>query len=107
MVLLLAVSFALKRVSTSVRLYKGAAGYCSSYRGDVCGAVLPDHQLVFFNSSVPDPEDLQEYRVQSLWAELEGLGLACSPALRSLLCHSAFPDCNPSGVGPAPKPVCR
>uniref|UniRef100_H3BWN1 receptor protein-tyrosine kinase n=1 Tax=Tetraodon nigroviridis TaxID=99883 RepID=H3BWN1_TETNG len=89
------------------RLYKGAAGYCSGYRGDVCRAILQDDQLVFFNSSLPDPEDLQEYLVQSLWPALEGLGAACGPAMHSLLCHSAFPDCNPSGFGPAPKPVCR
>lgn len=89
------------------RLYKGAAGYCSGYRGDVCRAILQDDQLVFFNSSLSDPEDLQEYLVQSLWPELEGLGSACKPTMHSLLCHSAFPDCNPSGFGPAPKPACR
>lgn len=73
----------------------------------MCHAILPDDRLVFFNSSLPDPEDLQEYLVQTFWPELEGLGSACHPAMRSLLCHSAFPDCNPSGIGPAPKPVCR
>ncbi|XP_071322633.1 muscle, skeletal receptor tyrosine-protein kinase [Trachinotus anak] len=89
------------------RLYKGVAGYCSAYRGDVCRTILRDDSLVFFNSSLSDPEDMQEYLVQSWWAELEGLSMLCSPAIRSLLCHSSFPDCNPSGVGPAPKPVCR
>lgn len=77
------------------------------YRGDACRTVLPDDRLVFFNSSLPDPEDLQEHLVQSLWPEVEGVGPACNPAVHSLLCHSAFPDCNPSGVGPAPKPLCR
>lgn len=93
--------------SPSDRLYKGVAGYCSAYRGDVCRAILRDDSLVFFNTSLSDPEDMQEYLVQSWWAELEGLGLLCSPAIRSLLCHISFPDCNPSGLGPAPKPVCR
>uniref|UniRef100_A0A7N8XK46 receptor protein-tyrosine kinase n=1 Tax=Mastacembelus armatus TaxID=205130 RepID=A0A7N8XK46_9TELE len=88
-------------------LYKGISGYCSAYRGDVCRAILRDDSLVFFNSSLSDPEDMQEYLVQSWWAELEGLSVLCSPAIRSLLCHSSFPDCNPSGLGPAPKPVCR
>lgn len=88
-------------------LYKGVSGYCSAYRGDVCRAALRDDLLVFFNSSLPDPEDTQEYLVQSWWAELEAVSALCSPALRSLLCHASFPDCNPSGVGPAPKPVCR
>ncbi|XP_034751625.1 muscle, skeletal receptor tyrosine-protein kinase [Etheostoma cragini] len=92
---------------TEWRLYKGIAGYCSAYRGDVCRTILRDDLLVFFNSSLSDPEDMQEYLVQSWWTELEGLSMLCSPAVRSLLCHSSFPDCNPSGLGPAPKPVCR
>uniref|UniRef100_A0AAQ5YCL8 receptor protein-tyrosine kinase n=2 Tax=Amphiprion ocellaris TaxID=80972 RepID=A0AAQ5YCL8_AMPOC len=89
------------------RLYKGVAGYCSAYRGDVCRSILQDDSLVFFNSSHSDPEDMQEYLVQSWWAELEGLSGMCSPAVQSLLCHFSFPDCNTSGLGPAPKPVCR
>ncbi|KAM9338402.1 muscle, skeletal receptor tyrosine-protein kinase [Symphorus nematophorus] len=88
-------------------LYKGISGYCSAYRGDVCRSILRDDLLVFFNSSLSDPEDMQEYLVQSWWTELEGLSMLCSPAVRSLLCHYSFPDCNPSGLGPAPKPVCR
>ncbi|XP_068615962.1 muscle, skeletal receptor tyrosine protein kinase-like, partial [Brachionichthys hirsutus] len=90
--------------SSSCRLYKSATGYCSAYRGDVCRTVLQDDLLVFFNSSRSDPEEMQEYLVQSRWTELEGLSLLCSPAVRSLLCHSSFPDCNPSGLGPAAKP---
>ncbi|XP_044190115.1 muscle, skeletal receptor tyrosine-protein kinase isoform X2 [Thunnus albacares] len=89
------------------RLYRGISGYCSAYRGDVCRTILRDDSLVFFNTSLSDPEDMQEYLVQSWWAELEGLSMVCSPALRSLICHTSFPDCNPSGLGPAPKPVCR
>ncbi|XP_054612206.1 muscle, skeletal receptor tyrosine-protein kinase [Dunckerocampus dactyliophorus] len=89
------------------RLYKGVAGFCSAYRGDVCRSVLREDSLVFFNTSVSDPEDMQEYLVQSWWTELEGLSMLCGPAVRSLLCHTSFPDCNPSGLGPAPKPVCR
>ncbi|KAM7393131.1 hypothetical protein PAMA_007992 [Pampus argenteus] len=89
------------------RLYKGIAGYCSAYRGDVCRTILRDDSLVFFNTSLSDPEDMQEYLVQSWWAQLEGLGTLCRPAVRSLICHTSFPDCNPSGLGPAPKPVCR
>ncbi|XP_077353469.1 muscle, skeletal receptor tyrosine-protein kinase [Festucalex cinctus] len=89
------------------RLYKGVAGFCSAYRGDVCRAILREDSLVFFNTSISDPEDMQEYLIQSWWTELEGLGKLCGPAVRSLLCHTSFPDCNPSGLGPAPKPVCR
>uniref|UniRef100_A0A8C5DBM7 receptor protein-tyrosine kinase n=1 Tax=Gouania willdenowi TaxID=441366 RepID=A0A8C5DBM7_GOUWI len=85
----------------------GVAGYCSAYRGDICRSILRDDSLVFFNSSHSDPEDMQEYLVQGLWLELEGLSGLCSPAVRSLLCHYFFPNCNPSGLGPAPKPVCR
>ncbi|XP_062268195.1 muscle, skeletal receptor tyrosine-protein kinase [Platichthys flesus] len=89
------------------RLYKGVTGYCSAYRGDVCRNLLRDDSLVFFNSSLSDPEDMQEYLVQSWSGELEGVSSTCGPALRSLLCHASFPDCNPSGLGPAPKPICR
>ncbi|KAF3848895.1 hypothetical protein F7725_015392 [Dissostichus mawsoni] len=87
-----------------VETLQGRRGYCSAYRGDVCRNILQDDLLVFFNSSLSDPEDMQEYLVQSWWTELEGLSVLCSPAVRSLLCHSSFPDCNPSGLGPAPKP---
>ncbi|XP_037548589.1 muscle, skeletal receptor tyrosine-protein kinase [Nematolebias whitei] len=89
------------------RLYKGVTGYCSAYRGDVCHSILRDDALVFFNASLSDPENMQEYLVQSWWVELERVSGLCSPAVRSLLCHSSFPNCNPSGLGPAPKPVCR
>lgn len=89
------------------RLYKGNAGYCSTYRGDVCLNVLRRDALVFFNYSLPNPEDAQEYLAQSAWGELEAVSSFCRPAVRSLLCHATFQDCNPSGLGPAPKPVCR
>uniref|UniRef100_A0A3B3DVC6 receptor protein-tyrosine kinase n=1 Tax=Oryzias melastigma TaxID=30732 RepID=A0A3B3DVC6_ORYME len=94
-------------VAGMAMLFKSSSGYCSAYRGDVCRTVLRDDFLVFFNSSLSDPEDMQEYLVRSWWTELEGLGALCSPALLSLLCHSSFPNCNPSGLGPSPKPVCR
>ncbi|XP_019729622.1 muscle, skeletal receptor tyrosine-protein kinase [Hippocampus comes] len=89
------------------RLYKGVAGFCSAYRGEVCRTILREDSLVFFNASLSDPEDVQEYLIQSWWTEFEGLSKLCGPAVRSLLCHTSFPDCNPSGLGPAPKPVCR
>uniref|UniRef100_A0A8C1VEG2 receptor protein-tyrosine kinase n=1 Tax=Cyprinus carpio TaxID=7962 RepID=A0A8C1VEG2_CYPCA len=89
------------------RLYKGSAGYCSTYRGDVCRNELRQDMLVFFNYSLPNPEDAQEYLAQSAWGELDGVRSFCRPAARSLLCHATFQDCNPSGLGPAPKPVCR
>ncbi|XP_062334499.1 muscle, skeletal receptor tyrosine-protein kinase [Osmerus eperlanus] len=89
------------------RLYKGVTGYCSVYRGEVCRSVLRSEALVFFNTSLADPEDAQEFLVQSAWVELDGLSALCSPAARSLLCHLSFQDCNPSGLGPAPKPICR
>ncbi|KAI2660097.1 Muscle, skeletal receptor tyrosine-protein kinase [Labeo rohita] len=84
-----------------------SAGYCSTYRGDVCRNVLRRDALLFFNYSLPNPEDAQEYLAQSAWGELDGVSSFCRPAARSLLCHAIFQDCNPSGLGPAPKPVCR
>ncbi|XP_030623307.1 muscle, skeletal receptor tyrosine-protein kinase isoform X1 [Chanos chanos] len=89
------------------RLYKGSAGYCSTYRGEVCRGVLRRDALVFYNYSLPDPEDAQEFLAQSAWAELHTVSALCRPAVHSLLCHLTFQDCNPSGLGPAPKPVCR
>uniref|UniRef100_A0A672JUL5 receptor protein-tyrosine kinase n=1 Tax=Sinocyclocheilus grahami TaxID=75366 RepID=A0A672JUL5_SINGR len=94
-------------VSGELKLYKGSAGYCSTYRGDVCRNELRRDVLVFFNYSLPNPEDAQEYLAQSAWGELDGVSSFCRPAARSLLCHATFQDCNPSGLGPAPKPVCR
>uniref|UniRef100_A0A3Q2YQV3 receptor protein-tyrosine kinase n=1 Tax=Hippocampus comes TaxID=109280 RepID=A0A3Q2YQV3_HIPCM len=95
------------RVTVAGELYKGVAGFCSAYRGEVCRTILREDSLVFFNASLSDPEDVQEYLIQSWWTEFEGLSKLCGPAVRSLLCHTSFPDCNPSGLGPAPKPVCR
>ncbi|MBN3297786.1 MUSK kinase, partial [Amia calva] len=89
------------------RLYKGSAGYCSTYRGLVCKGSLRKDALVFFNYSFADPEDSQEFLAQSAWAELDLVSPFCRPAAESLLCHYIFQDCNPSGLGPAPKPVCR
>uniref|UniRef100_A0A8C1K609 receptor protein-tyrosine kinase n=1 Tax=Cyprinus carpio TaxID=7962 RepID=A0A8C1K609_CYPCA len=86
---------------------QGSAGYCSTYSGDVCQNVLRRDALVFFNYSLPNPEDAQEYLAQSAWGELDGVSSFCRPAARSLLCHATFQDCNPSGLGPAPKPICR
>uniref|UniRef100_A0A673ZCJ7 receptor protein-tyrosine kinase n=1 Tax=Salmo trutta TaxID=8032 RepID=A0A673ZCJ7_SALTR len=86
---------------------QGSAGYCGAYRGNVCRGMLRSDALVFFNSSLNDPEDTQEFMVQSAWADLDRLGMLCSPAAHSLLCHLSFQDCIPSGLGPAPKPICR
>lgn len=89
------------------RLYKGDAGYCSTYRGEVCSAILVKDALVFFNSSYADPEKTQELLVHTAWTELKTVSSFCHPAAESLLCNYIFQECNPSGVGPAPKPVCR
>uniref|UniRef100_H3AUZ8 receptor protein-tyrosine kinase n=1 Tax=Latimeria chalumnae TaxID=7897 RepID=H3AUZ8_LATCH len=89
------------------RLYKSDMGYCSTYRGDVCRSLLAKDSLVFFNSSYTDPEQTQEFLVQSAWAELSTVSSFCRPAAESMLCHYTFQDCNPTGMGPAPKPLCR
>ncbi|XP_038660065.1 muscle, skeletal receptor tyrosine-protein kinase isoform X2 [Scyliorhinus canicula] len=89
------------------RLYKGDLGYCSTYRGEVCKDIVGKGKLVFFNASYADMEGTQEMMSRSAWSELDGVSLLCKPAAESLLCHFIYQDCNPSGVGPAPKPVCR
>ncbi|PKU44338.1 skeletal receptor tyrosine-protein kinase [Limosa lapponica baueri] len=53
------------------KLYKGDAGYCSTYRGEVCSAILAKNALVFFNSSYADPEETQELLVHTAWTELK------------------------------------
>ncbi|KAG9354061.1 hypothetical protein JZ751_012185 [Albula glossodonta] len=73
----------------------------------MCRGALRQDALVFFNYSQHDPEDAQEFLAQSTLAELEGVSSFCRPAARALLCHYIFQDCNPSGLGPTPKPVCR
>lgn len=89
------------------RLYSGPTGYCSTYRGDVCRANVHRDALVFYNHSLRNPEDAQEALVQAAWAELDSVSSTCRQAARSLLCHHHFQDCNPSGLGPSPKPICR
>nr|XP_008118561.1 PREDICTED: muscle, skeletal receptor tyrosine-protein kinase isoform X2 [Anolis carolinensis] len=89
------------------RLYKGDAGYCSTYRGEVCRALLAKDAFVFFNASYGDPEETQELLVRTALTELKTVSPLCRPAAESLLCHYIFQECNPSRTGPAPKPVCR
>uniref|UniRef100_A0A8C6IY21 receptor protein-tyrosine kinase n=1 Tax=Melopsittacus undulatus TaxID=13146 RepID=A0A8C6IY21_MELUD len=89
------------------KLYKGDAGYCSVYRGEVCSGILAKDALVFFNSSYADPEETQELLVHTVWTELKMVSSFCQPAAESLLCNYIFQECNPSGAGPAPKPMCR
>ncbi|XP_069779050.1 muscle, skeletal receptor tyrosine-protein kinase [Narcine bancroftii] len=92
---------------TEWRLYKSDLGYCSTYRGEVCQGLLGNGQLVFFNSSFADAEGTQEMMARSTWTELDGVSLLCKPAAESLFCHFIFQDCNPLGLGPTPKLVCR
>ncbi|XP_073202393.1 muscle, skeletal receptor tyrosine-protein kinase isoform X2 [Lepidochelys kempii] len=94
-------------VSEWSKLYKGDTGYCSTYRGEVCSAILVKDALVFFNSSYADPEETQELLVHTAWTELKTVSSFCHPAAESLLCNYIFQECNPSRVGPAPKPMCR
>uniref|UniRef100_A0A670ZH12 receptor protein-tyrosine kinase n=1 Tax=Pseudonaja textilis TaxID=8673 RepID=A0A670ZH12_PSETE len=92
---------------SGIKVYKGDAGYCSSYRGEVCRGLLAKEAFVFFNTSYGDPEETQELLVRTAWAELKTVSPFCRPAAESLLCHYIFQECNPSRIGPAPKPVCR
>ncbi|XP_035166712.1 muscle, skeletal receptor tyrosine-protein kinase [Oxyura jamaicensis] len=94
-------------ISEWSKLYKGDTGYCSTYRGEVCSAILASNALVFFNSSYADPEETQELLVHTAWTELKMVSSFCQPAAESLLCNYIFQECKPSGAGPAPKPVCR
>ncbi|KAM4808594.1 muscle, skeletal receptor tyrosine-protein kinase [Rhinophrynus dorsalis] len=94
-------------ISISGMLYKGDAGYCSTYRGDICRATLSKDSLVFFNSSNGEPEESQEMLAQTTWTELKTVSSLCRPAAEALLCNHLFQECNPTGDGPTPKPICR
>lgn len=90
-----------------LRLYRGDVGYCSTYRGGICDAVLPKDAMVFFNSSNAEIEESQEMLAQIAWTELKSMSPYCRPAAEALLCNYFFQECNPNGDGPAPKPLCR
>ncbi|XP_038625905.1 muscle, skeletal receptor tyrosine-protein kinase [Tachyglossus aculeatus] len=94
-------------VSEWSKLYKGDTGYCSTYKGEVCSAVLVKDALVFFNSSYADSEKIQEMLAQAVWSELKTVSLLCQQAAESLLCNHVFQECNPTAVIPTPKPICR
>uniref|UniRef100_A0A8D0E761 receptor protein-tyrosine kinase n=1 Tax=Salvator merianae TaxID=96440 RepID=A0A8D0E761_SALMN len=87
--------------------YKGDAGYCSPYRREMCSSALEKDAFVFFNASYEDPEETQELLVRTAWTEMKTVSSFCRPAAESLLCHYIFQECNPSKIGPAPRPVCR
>ncbi|XP_075066999.1 muscle, skeletal receptor tyrosine-protein kinase isoform X1 [Mixophyes fleayi] len=63
--------------------------------------------LVFFNTSNTEPEESQEMVAQTAWSELKTVSPLCRPAAEALLCNYFFRECNPTGDGPAPKPICR
>ncbi|XP_053321821.1 muscle, skeletal receptor tyrosine-protein kinase [Spea bombifrons] len=88
-------------------LYKGESGYCSTYRGNTCNGILHKDALVFFNSSNADPEESQEMLARTAWSELKTVSPLCRPAAEALLCNYFFQECNPTGEGPAPKPICK
>uniref|UniRef100_A0A8C5P6Y5 receptor protein-tyrosine kinase n=1 Tax=Leptobrachium leishanense TaxID=445787 RepID=A0A8C5P6Y5_9ANUR len=88
-------------------LYKGELGYCSTYRGDTCNSILSKDLLVFFNSTNADPEENQEKLAEMAWSELKTVSSLCRPAAEALLCNYFFQECNPTGEGPAAKPICR
>uniref|UniRef100_A0A1A8B5Q3 receptor protein-tyrosine kinase n=1 Tax=Nothobranchius furzeri TaxID=105023 RepID=A0A1A8B5Q3_NOTFU len=84
------------------RLYKDVTGYCSAYRGDVCRTILRDDALVFFNSSLSDPEDMQEYLVQSWQCESHQVW-ETMPTLESAELMNSENHCrNPGGISDKP-----
>ncbi|XP_069601614.1 muscle, skeletal receptor tyrosine-protein kinase [Ranitomeya imitator] len=89
------------------RLYRGDVGYCSTYRGDICHALISKDSLVFFNATNAEPEESQEMLAQIAWTELKTVSPFCRPAAEALLCNHFFQECNPTGDGPSPKPLCR
>ncbi|KAG9486627.1 hypothetical protein GDO78_006807 [Eleutherodactylus coqui] len=99
-------SFGTAKAAATISI-SGDVGYCSTYRGDICNAVLTKDSLVFFNASNAEPEESQEMLAQIAWTELKTVSPFCRPAAEALLCNYYFQECNPTGEGPAPKPLCR
>ncbi|KAM9093729.1 muscle, skeletal receptor tyrosine-protein kinase isoform 2-T2 [Sarcophilus harrisii] len=94
-------------ISAWSKLHQEESGYCSTYRGEVCGAVLAKDAFVFYNTSYGDPEDTQEHLVQTIWSDLKELNSLCRPPMESLICNHIFQKCNPAGFMPTPKSLCR
>ncbi|XP_063770287.1 muscle, skeletal receptor tyrosine-protein kinase isoform X1 [Pseudophryne corroboree] len=69
--------------------------------------MLTKDSLVFFNTSNAEPEESQEMLAQTAWSELKTVSPLCRPAAETLLCNLFFRECNPTGDGPVPKPICR
>ncbi|ETE73089.1 Muscle, skeletal receptor tyrosine-protein kinase, partial [Ophiophagus hannah] len=81
------------------KVYKGDAGYCSSYRGEVCRGLLAQEAFVFFNTSYGDPEETQELLVRTAWAELKTEWLMMEENARKGIYKPALmlltlPECN-------------
>uniref|UniRef100_A0A8C5LUU6 receptor protein-tyrosine kinase n=1 Tax=Leptobrachium leishanense TaxID=445787 RepID=A0A8C5LUU6_9ANUR len=99
-------SFGTAKAAATITI-TGELGYCSTYRGDTCNSILSKDLLVFFNSTNADPEENQEKLAEMAWSELKTVSSLCRPAAEALLCNYFFQECNPTGEGPAAKPICR
>lgn len=89
------------------RVYR-STGFCAPYNGSVCARWLALTPLVFFDSSIPHPEQDAEARVMSIQKALpDSFSMECRERSLQLLCHRTFPDCDTSSGRPQPKPLCR
>ena len=83
-------------------------GFCAPYNGTVCADWLSTGRMVFYNSSLNNPEMDPERIVWDLLDEMiDTFGDMCRVPATQLLCHYAFPDCDTSLGQSQPKPLCR
>ncbi|XP_035698607.1 muscle, skeletal receptor tyrosine protein kinase-like [Branchiostoma floridae] len=94
-------------VITDKSKYQSPAGYCAPYSGKMCRKHVGS-RMVWYNSSLENPEQQNEAIVQALEIELlSTVSSMCRPVAEALLCHYAFPYCDTDTGEPRPAPLCR
>ncbi|XP_066298162.1 muscle, skeletal receptor tyrosine protein kinase-like isoform X3 [Branchiostoma lanceolatum] len=94
-------------VITDKSKYQSPAGYCAPYSGRMCRKHVGS-RMVWYNSSLENPEQQNEAIVRALEIELlSTVSGMCRPVAEALLCHYAFPSCDTDTGEPRPAPLCR
>ncbi|XP_078657897.1 muscle, skeletal receptor tyrosine protein kinase-like isoform X3 [Branchiostoma floridae x Branchiostoma belcheri] len=94
-------------IITDKSKYQSPAGYCAPYSGRMCRRHVGS-RMVWYNSSLENPEQQNEAIVRALEIELlSTVSGMCRPVAEALLCHYAFPNCDTDTGVPRPAPLCR
>ncbi|XP_037087546.1 tyrosine-protein kinase transmembrane receptor Ror2-like, partial [Pollicipes pollicipes] len=91
--------------------YDGSSplGYCAPYVGEVCRHHLSAAPFVWYNTTYQGGDTFDHERAvrQQLLHHADDLSDVCRPALETLLCSVAFPQCSQSNGTQAALPPCR